>query len=409
MTQSQALEILKSGQNVFLTGCAGTGKTFLLNQFIEYLRKKEIQVEVTASTGIAATHLGGITIHSWSGMGIDSNLSDAKIRQLVKKNRLGTRIKKAKILIIDEISMFDAERLDLLDRICKAVKDPFLIFGGLQIVMCGDFFQLPPVDSKNKGVKFAYDSLAWKQAKLKICYLKKQYRQDDTAFINILNSIRENKANEDTLNRLKTRLNQRVKGQIKLTKLYTHNVNVDAINDYELSRISGKEQSYYMISKGPQKLVDFLKKNCLAPEVLKLKKRAIVMFVKNNFNKGYVNGTLGKVIDFDENDWPVIKTKSGKKITAVPTSWIIERDERVIASVEQIPLRLAWAITVHKSQGMSLDAAEIDLSNAFECGMGYVALSRVRRLNSVKLIGINQMALRVNQQIVEKDKEFKNL
>jgi len=133
------------------------------------------------------------------------------------------------------------------------------------------------------------------------------------------------------------------------------------------------------------------------------------MFVKNNFDAGYVNGTLGKVIDYDDNEYPVIKIKSGRKIIASPSSWTIEEDDKVIASIKQIPLRLAWAITVHKSQGMSLDTAEIDLSKSFECGMGYVALSRVRTLDNIKLMGINQLALKVNSEIVEKDKEFKEL
>ena len=410
MNQSQALKILKSGQNIFLTGSAGTGKTFLLNEFIKYLKKEKIKVSITASTGIAATHLGGITIHSWSGMRIERKLDDKQIKRLLRKEELCERIKETKILIIDEISMLDSERLDLLDRICKAIKEPFLPFGGLQIIMSGDFFQLPPVDREREGIKFAYDSQAWKQADTKVCYLDKQHRQqDDFEFVNILDRIRENKAGEDVLNKLKTRLYKKISCQIKPTKLYTHNANVDAINNFELSKIQEKEEKYYMTSEGQDELINFLKKSCLAPEILSLKIGAVVMFVKNNFNRGYVNGTLGKVIDFDENGWPIIETKSGKKIIAAPTSWKIEKNNVILASIEQIPLRLAWAITVHKSQGMSLDAAEIDLSKSFERGMGYVALSRVRQLDGIKLMGINQMALRVSQQIVEKDKEFREL
>ncbi|MCK5084863.1 MAG: AAA family ATPase, partial [Candidatus Pacebacteria bacterium] len=212
MNQSQALKILKSGQNIFLTGSAGTGKTFLLNEFIEYLRKENIKVSVTASTGIAATHLDGITIHSWSGMGIASKLTDKQIKSLLRKEELRKRIKEAEILIIDEISMLDAARLDLLDQICKAAKEPFLSFGGLQIIMCGDFFQLPPVNAGGReGVEFAYKSLAWEQADVKVCYLNKKHRQqDDLEFVNILDSIRENEAGEDILNKLKIRLKKQI-------------------------------------------------------------------------------------------------------------------------------------------------------------------------------------------------------
>jgi len=408
MTQQQALKILKSGVNVFLTGSAGTGKTFLLNQLISYLKKSKIRTGVTASTGIAATHLEGRTIHSWSGIGIKREMDEKSIKHIAKDKKLNKRIRETKILIIDEISMLDADRLNLVDRVCKKIKDPFLPFGGLQIIMCGDFFQLPPV-SQNQKPRFAYESSIWQDSNIKVCYLSKQFRQNDSRFTDILNKIRENKAGLEELNILKTRLHQSINLSVKPTQLYTHNVKVDAINDSELSRISEEEMTYYMTDHGSKNLVDFLKKNCLAPEELKLKIGAIVMFVKNNFEAGYVNGTLGKVIGYDDNKYPIIETTFGRNIMALPATWNMEENNEVVASVRQIPLRLAWAITVHKSQGMSLDAAEIDLSKSFEYGMGYVALSRIRRLDNIKLIGINQIALRVNPEIVEKDKEFKKL
>jgi len=408
MNQEQALKILKSGQNVFLTGSAGTGKTFLLNKFIEYLKKRETKVGVTASTGIAATHLGGRTIHSWAGIGIKQEMNDKSIKKIARNKEFNEKIKKTKVLIIDEISMFDARRLDLVDRMCKAIREPFLPFGGIQIVMSGDFFQLPPVEQDQEPL-FAYKSIIWRNLNMRTCYLDKQFRQEDIKFIDILNKIRRNKAGQEELDLLRTRLYKSVNYHVSPTKIYTHNINVDAINYHELSRIPGEESVYYMTHYGPADLVKFLKKSCLAPEELKLKVGAIIMFIKNNFNSGYVNGTLGKIVDFDsDNDYPVIETKSGKKIIAVPTNWCIQDDnDNIIASIKQIPLRLAWAITVHKSQGMSLDVAEIDLSKSFERGMGYVALSRVRTLDGIRLMGINQLSLKVNQSVVEKDKEFK--
>lgn len=409
MTQAQAFKILKSGCNVFLTGSAGTGKTFLLNKFIAYLRKKKINIGVTASTGIAATHIDGRTIHSWSGMGIKDKLTDKEIEQLLRKDKLQTRIKETQVLIIDEISMLDASRLDLLDSICKFAKGSFLPFGKMQIIMCGDFFQLPPVDSKNENPAFAYESSAWKNADIKTCYLDKQYRQNDRGFIGILNNIRNNQAGEDTLMKLKARLHQAIKLKtINPIKLYTHNVDVDAMNNYELSKIPGAEFNYEMMSHGPKELVKVLKKNCLAPEHFTLKVGAMVIFVKNNFNQGYVNGTLGKVIGFDKFDFPIVEIESGDEITVTTTSWNIEEDRQIVASISQVPLRLAWAITVHKSQGMTIDAAEIDLSKSFEYGMGYVALSRVRTLDNIRLMGINEMALKVNPKVVEKDMEFRS-
>jgi hypothetical protein len=206
---------------------------------------------------------------------------------------------------------------------------------------------------------------------------------------------------------LSTRYNQEVKGFDKPTKLYTHNADVDAINNMELDKIEAKPHTYQMSSRGNEKLVETLKKNCLAPETLVLKTNALVMFVQNNFDKGYVNGTLGKVVGFDNNDYPKVKVSNGAEIIAAPADWNVEDNGTILATISQIPLRLAWAITVHKSQGMSLDAAEIDLSKSFVPGMGYVALSRVRTLSGMKLTGINSMAYLVNEEVIEIDRQFR--
>ncbi len=409
MNQSQALKILKAGKNVFLTGSAGTGKTFLLNKFIDHLKKKKIPAGITASTGIAATHLNGRTIHSWCGMGIEKTISDKDIVKMLKyREDLFSRIKQTVVLIIDEISMLDAPRLDLVDKICRAVHNPFLPFGGIQVVLCGDFFQLPPV-SRERQFEFAFDAFSWLNADLKVCYLDEQFRQDDLQFLNVLNKIRENKAGEKELKLLKTRFKKPVEGIVRPTKLYTHNENVDAINEEQLLRIEGEDHLFRLTQNGPVDLVEFLKKSYPAVNELHLKVGAAVMFVKNNFDLGYVNGTLGEVVDFDDDGFPIVKVKGDKLITAKKVSWNVEENNEILASIKQIPLRLAWAITIHKSQGMSLDAAEIDLSKSFEHGMGYVALSRVRTLAGIRLMGINAMALKVSELVSAKDKEFREL
>jgi ATP-dependent exoDNAse (exonuclease V) alpha subunit len=406
MKQQSALDILKLGHSVFLTGPAGSGKTFLLNQYIDYLKSKEIGVAVTASTGIAATHMNGQTIHSWSGMGIKEELAEGDLNKLKRKYYQRKRFAKAGVLIIDEISMLHAHQLDMVNKICKAFKDPFLPFGGMQVILCGDFFQLPPVMKENGKAKFAIESLAWQEMNPKICYLEEQYRQEDDKMIKVLNAIRSGTVDAQIMSSILSRENQPVESDVYPTKLFTHNANVDAINDFELQKIKEKPLAYNMQSSGLEPIIKMLKKGCLAPERLILKKGAVVMFIKNNFEKGYVNGTLGKVIGFDENKLPIVKTFSGKTIVAFPEKWSIEEDDEEIASVSQIPLRLAWAITVHKSQGMTLDAVEMDLSKSFEYGMGYVALSRVRSLSGIKLLGINNAALEVNPDICELDREL---
>ncbi len=406
MTQRDAFNLLKMGHNVYLTGAAGSGKTYLLNQYIAYLKQHKIPVGITASTGIAATHMNGKTIHSWSGIGIKDTLNENDIRDLLRKSYLKT-ITKTKVLIIDEISMLHAHRLDLIDQICRAFKSqPFLPFGGIQVILCGDFFQLPPVSKKGEDNSFVHTSQAWNTMELRVCYLDEQHRQGDKVFLQMLKQIRDNHVTRDTREILESRLNQEVEMDLPPTKLFTHNIDVDSINNRQLDKINTKPSSYPMSSTGNPNLLELLKKSCLAPEKLQLKKDAVVMFVKNNFAKGYVNGTLGKIIGFDNDNFPIVETADKRRIVATPENWKIEENDKTLAQINQIPLRLAWAITVHKSQGMSLDGAEIDLSKAFEPGMGYVALSRVRTLNGIKLLGINDVAYEVNREALDLDRSL---
>ncbi|MEI6835959.1 MAG: PIF1 family DEAD/DEAH box helicase [Candidatus Falkowbacteria bacterium] len=407
MKQIEALNILKSGHNVFLTGSAGSGKTFLLNEFITYLKSENIAVGVTASTGIAATHLSGRTIHSWCGLGIEETLNH-QVKSLIAKGDLKQRLKKAQVLIIDEISMLSASRLDLVDAICQLVRKNSHPFGGLQIVLSGDFFQLPPVARGSEDKRFALEAEVWSKMNLKICYLEEQHRQEDKKFFALLNALRGRQNLADVKKSLSARLNKEVKSKIKPTKLYTHNFDVDSYNDLELSRLRGESKFYEMRYQGLPNLVDKLKGGCLAPEVLELKIGAVVMFVKNNFKEFYVNGTLGKIIGFDEDSgFPLVETIKGDVIEAKRESWAVDDSSGVLASISQIPLRLAWAITIHKSQGLSLDCAEIDLSKTFEYGMGYVALSRVRSLAGLKLLGLNNLALEVNEKMIEFDEKLR--
>ncbi len=191
--------------------------------------------------------------------------------------------------------------------------------------------------------------------------------------------------------------------------LYSHNADVDRINAEELAKLPGRTKQYRMRSQGGDVLVEGLKRGCLSPEMLELKEGARVMFTKNSPTGRYVNGTLGYISAFEASGMPVVRTRSGDNIIAEPADWQVEENGKVRASITQLPLRLAYAMTVHKSQGQSLDAAAIDLSQAFEYGQGYVALSRVRTLAGLHLLGINARALEVHPQILEKDRDFREL
>lgn len=403
MKQKDALNVLKAGRNAYITGAAGSGKTHILNDYITYLKDRGVSVGVTASTGIAATHIGGVTIHSWSGVGIKDTLSGSDIEDLTQKEYLWKRFDKTRVLIIDEVSMLSPRLFDTVERVCRAMKRSDDPFGGMQVVLSGDFFQLPPIMRDGSETEFIHTSEAWASMDVRVCYLDEQFRHEDISLEKILNEMRGGNVSSETRAILQKMCEEeRVHGVVP-TRLYTHNADVDAENEKELAKLPGAEHAYEMSTKGKAHIVESLKKSILAPETLRLKKGAVVMFVKNAFDEGYVNGTLGTVENFDEGGAPIVKTYTGKKICAQRAEWAVEENNKILAKVEQLPLRLAWAITVHKSQGMSMDAAEIDLSRSFVPGQGYVALSRLRTLAGLSLTGINDMAFAVHPHVAKLD------
>lgn len=404
MTQNKALEILKSGASVFLTGEPGAGKTYVINLFTAWCRDNGLPYAVTASTGIAATHINGVTIHSWSGIGIKKEITDHDMDLILSKDYITRQVLNARVLIIDEISMLNAKTLDNVERVISAIRGTTLTgepFGGLQVIFVGDFYQLPPV-SRDEKAEFAFHAKSWTAADPVTCYLTEQHRQSDEQFLGILKRIRDGKVMEtdrvDLLN---------ITGKEKPnTKLYTHNADVDRINSDELAKIQNPLHTYTMTGRGIPFMVDTLKKNCLSPEKLLLKLDASVMFTRNNFEKGYVNGTLGTIIGFDQG-LPIVLTRGGRTIVAEQAEWSIKEGDYEKAAIMQIPLRLAWAVTIHKSQGMSLDAAMVDLSRSFEYGQGYVAISRVCSLDGLYLEGMNEMALEMHPEVVKQDALFR--
>ncbi|MFM2381620.1 MAG: hypothetical protein RLZZ76_387 [Candidatus Parcubacteria bacterium] len=407
MTQERALSILKTGANVFLTGEPGSGKTYVINKYIAWLEACKVSVAVTASTGIAATHIGGMTIHSWSGVGARDTLTSYDLDHITSQKKVIDKIKKTHVLIIDEISMIDARMLDMVNIICKKVRGSTEPFGGIQLVCVGDFFQLPPIARMGERLLYGFESHAWAEAKPLICYLGEQYRQEDEQLLALLKCVRKNEIEEEHFQLLKEQTDIAFE-HIEPTRLYTHNADVDAVNLGKLKSLGGMVRKFQMEGRGNKQMQQGLVKSCLSPELLELKEDAMVMCTKNNFEGGYVNGTLGRVIGFDiEGGYPRIETADGRKLTIKPTTWTIAEDGKVLAEIEQVPLRLAWAITVHKSQGMSLDAAEVDLSKAFVFGQGYVALSRVRSLAGLKMLGMNPTALSVDPKIVAVDARFR--
>jgi hypothetical protein len=315
--------------------------------------------------------------------------------------------------------MLPPETLSMIDAVCREIKQSSEPFGGMQVVLVGDFFQLPPIvksqvgnDSpimfiEERSTRFAYDSPAWERANLSVCYLTEQHRQDDGEFLALLSAIRRNAFGADHLCRLTSRTVHHDAAPKAAPKLFSHNVDVDRVNDGILAHLPGEAQVFIMSSQGPAALASALKKGCLSPETFRLKVGAAVMFTKNNLKEGFVNGTLGVVEAFDQHhNHPIVRTRSGRRVEVEPMDWVVEENGTIRARITQLPLRLAWAITVHKSQGMSLDEAVMDLRDVFEFGQGYVALSRVRRLSGLHLLGWNERAFRVHPEVLAEDARF---
>jgi ATP-dependent DNA helicase PIF1 len=408
MTQDQALAILESGSSVLLTGAAGAGKTYVLNKFIRRAKKHGKSVAVTATTGLAATHLNGTTIHAWSGIGVQDFFDKRAAGKLGKSRQ--ELLKKAHILIIDEISMLHDFRLDMVDDTLRFIRGSQTPFGGLQVILCGDFFQLPPVNRREgRSGSFVTNSAVWRQNVFTVCYLETQFRQkEDESYAAILNGIRAGVLTRSQLDALQARSTAVDDPFTPRTRLLTINVDVDSVNHEQLGQLDGEVHVYAMETHGSKQYVEQLQRSCLAPQTLKLKQGAQVMCIKNAQDRKYANGSLGKVIGFEPHtDHPIVELTNGREVIIRPDTWELMDGDKKRATLIQLPLRLAWAITVHKSQGMTLDAARIDLSRAFVEGMGYVALSRVRGLKHLILDGLNSMALRVSPLAKEIDEELR--
>ena len=425
MKQSEALTIINAGASAFITGAPGAGKTYVLNEAIRAMRKNGLSVAVTASTGIAATHLNGQTIHSWSGVGVSNALTDTLLKTI--RARRGKRIKATDVLVLDEVSMIHAWLFDMVDEVCRKVRKNPAPFGGLQVVISGDFFQLPPVSTsmRNRDVfepspefissrqKYAAagknpegyitESFAWDALKPVVCYLTEQHRQDDGKLLDVLTDIRSGLVSDEDKQVLSSRLGEHPQDDEVAVHLFPTNSQADGLNNAKLAQIDADTHEFVATEAGPKNLVDRLKKNMLAPERLVLKAGAAVMALRNDQEKQYVNGSVGRVLRFapeSKGGWPIVEFENGNIVTLKPAAWEMTDGETVLASVNQVPLRCAWGITIHKSQGMTLDAAVMDLRRTFAPGMGYVALSRVENLQGLYLEGINERAFSVSADAV---------
>lgn len=408
--QKQALESIKRGENVFFTGGAGTGKTFLLKHAIGSLSPSGLFI--TASTGVAACHIGGITLHQFAGVGKATDSPQECLKQALRKSGTVKRWKSCKNLIIDEISMVSSNFFDILDYLGRAfnVNNKHKPFGGIQLIICGDFFQLPPVyKGTGNNKKFCFQSKAWSNCNFRVVELNQVYRQKDPKFINILRGIRVGLCDKAAAQMLKnTEYNKVSKGSIVATKLCTHRKNVEETNKNCLEKLHGEPRTYTYKDESPY-YSTFI--NQLLPDTVSvtLKVGAQVMLTKNiNPSIGLVNGTRGVVTALGKN-FPVVKFIGGHEQTIGLERWSVKVTPDLTVIRRQVPLKLGWAVSIHKSQGMTIDFVEMNLEQVFEQGQAYVALSRVRSLEGLRVERFSSSCIRVNPDVIKFYKSIRSL
>ena len=414
--QVKAFQAIQSGKSIFLTGPGGTGKSYLIKQLYEKLEG----VSVTAMTGCAALLIGKFakTLHSWSGIGLGKDPTYKTCAIIRRSKKTEARWKDTKILIIDEVSMMTSELLEKLDEVARNILKSDKPMGGLQIVFVGDFYQLPPVFRVGECDKFVFESPLWKEIVKETVELKQIVRQSDPVFQKILNEARIGELSEESIAILKGRQGLSWnKLTIKPTLLYNYRSQVNIVNEQNLRALTGEKKTFkadilyqdkinetLKMTVALREAIERLEKNASYKKVLVLAIGAQVMLLKNkNDNSNLMNGSRGVVTSFDPiSGDPYVTFLSGIPTLIGRETWESPEDEFKGLRIKQIPLDLAYAVTIHKSQGATLDLALIDIgTSTFECGQAYVALSRVKSLESLYIWNFEPSEIRANKKVVE--------
>lgn len=409
--QKSVLSAVSQRSSVFITGSAGTGKTQLVTEVVKLLKKlhTKSKVFVTASTGVAAFALKGQTLHSFAGIRYPVDDSEQLLRVIRSDKRASRRWQKVEALVIDEISMVDGRLFDNLQFVAKELKGVDKTWGGIQLVVVGDFCQLPPIaDDASKVVKYAFEADCWNDSFSLQVELTRIFRQSDPRFIEVLQGIRVGEVDQDDLSFLEKYCSE-AECDPSAVQLYPLNRIVKKVNEEKLKSLRKDVVLYTAVDDGWNSWKRLLSQG-IAPDEISICLGARVMLVKNlkTWN-GLVNGATGTVVKFvkeagigdicSENLLPEVKFDSGKVEVIGPEEWHVTDGDVVVARRKQIPLILAWALSIHKCQGMSLDKAYINLSGAFGCGMVYTALSRVKSLDGLHLSGFTPSSIRANPKV----------
>lgn len=384
--QRIALDMLRSGENIFLTGGAGSGKSFVVKELTKDLDPKGMPI--LASTGAAAVLLGGRTFHSFFGLGIMEGGGDATFQRASKDNKILNRIAKVEGCIIDEISMIPGEALMIAEALAQKARGSILPWGGMRMIAVGDFGQLPPVTKNNSQRDWCFLNPVWEKTGFQVCQLQHNQRVHDSEFLDVLADIRNGQMNQKVFEFLNAHTKRHDEDHPG-TRLFPRRDQSENYNQKKLSEIPEKETEFDSIFFGDEKFVTSLKKSAPVPEKLKLKIGCRVIFLKNDAQKRWVNGTRGTLVDFD-NEHLTIRKDHGREVSVEKMTFsLLDADGNVRASVIQYPVTLAYATTIHKSQGATLDELWCDLGSLWEPGQAYVALSRLRDPSGLHIVRWN--------------------
>jgi len=406
--QLRAINLLLSNNNVFLTGAAGTGKTYVLRCFIEAAKRMGMHVPVVASTGAAAILAGGQTFHRFFGLNVATDI-EALVKNALepgKTSYLYGRIGRTQCIILDEVSMLPDYALEAAYLICQRIKKSTKPWGGIKVIAVGDFRQLPPVVKGNRGpTPWSFLSPAWEESGFKTAMLTTPVRAVDAHFVEILNDARLGKISP----RIKAFLDSKTVGNDapdEYPRLYGKKIDVENHNIIKLGQLPGKEQTFWTEYSGNDHYVDSLKKEAPVPEALILKVGARIMMRQNDKDDRWVNGSLGHITDIT-HDSVSVKLVSGGQVS-VPQSSFMYNNEMgdVLATGKNFPMTLAWATTIHKSQGATMDRILVDLRRLWEPGQLYVALSRVRSPDGVRVVQWDEKAFKIDKKVSEFHKKL---
>ncbi|CAM5136673.1 unnamed protein product [Eretmochelys imbricata] len=399
--QSIVLSAVLTGKNVFFTGSAGTGKSYLLKKIVGSLPPKSTYA--TASTGVAACHIGGTTLHAFAGIGSGKAPLDQCI-ELAQRTGVRQHWLSCQHLIIDEISMVEGKFFDKLEAVARAVRKRDDPFGGIQLIICGDFLQLPPVSKGNEETKFCFQAKSWRKCIHVNMELTEVRRQTEKSFISLLRTVRLGRCTDEVTKQLmQTATNRVERDGILATRLCTHRDDVELTNERRLQQLPGEMHSYEAVDSDPM-LVKAIDAQCPVSRCIQLKPGAQVILTKNlDVSRGLVNGARGVVVEFeaDGKGLPQVRFLCGVTELIRLERWVFKGPSGIYLSRQQLPLKLAWAISIHKSQGMSLDCVEISLSRVFESGQAYVALSRARSLEGLRVLDFDPNVVRANPYVLQ--------